>query len=353
MAGCSHLDHIQITELPESVDGCATVPGAAAASGCTCACAWSAARSAAATTRPGSHASEHAHATGHPIIRSIEPGEDVVVVLPRRARDADPRRSRARRGSRPRRCCPGCEPPDLRRDSGRAKRQPTATRVTPPPAPCDDQVHADPRRVRRRPPRRRGDRAAAPRAAADRARGHGADARHAGAGTAGRRGPAGRAPRASAAWTAAPGRARSRLAAARRLARGADVVYLNGTVCGRLLPALAGRRTVLHVHDIVDAYRALARRDVVLADCGGGRALDGLAAHVVHCPVELDPPEVPAPWPADGDGPRRVRRADRAPQGAARPRRGRAGDPRGRAGRAVVLVGDDPYDAPRIHRPGA
>ena len=30
---------------------------------------------------------------------------------------------------------------------------------------------------------------------------------------------------------------------ARRLARDADLVYLNGTVCGRLLPALAGRRT--------------------------------------------------------------------------------------------------------------
>ena len=39
---------------------------------------------------------------------------------------------------------------------------------------------------------------------------------------------------------------------ARRLARDADVTYLNGTVAGRLLPALRGKTTVLHVHDIVD-----------------------------------------------------------------------------------------------------
>src|SRR4051794_6571876 len=40
--------------------------------------------------------------------------------------------------------------------------------------------------------------------------------------------------------------------AARRLARAHDVVYLNGTVTGRLLPALPrNRRTVLHVHDLV------------------------------------------------------------------------------------------------------
>src|SRR3954471_20045929 len=36
-----------------------------------------------------------------------------------------------------------------------------------------------------------------------------------------------------------------------RLGRRFDVVYLNGTVAGRLLPALRGARTVLHVHDVV------------------------------------------------------------------------------------------------------
>ena len=47
-------------------------------------------------------------------------------------------------------------------------------------------------------------------------------------------------------------RAAASWARVRRLSRDFDLVYLNGTVSGRLLPALAGRRTVLHVHDIVD-----------------------------------------------------------------------------------------------------
>ena len=75
---------------------------------------------------------------------------------------------------------------------------------------------------------------------------------------------------------------------ARRLARSADVVYLNGTVPGRLLPALAGQRTVLHVHDLVERVPGMWRRAaVVLADSEAvaGR-LGGLGAHVVYCPVE-------------------------------------------------------------------
>src|SRR5690242_10489003 len=39
---------------------------------------------------------------------------------------------------------------------------------------------------------------------------------------------------------------------ARKLSREADITYLNGTVAGRLLPALRNHATVLHVHDIVD-----------------------------------------------------------------------------------------------------
>ena len=54
---------------------------------------------------------------------------------------------------------------------------------------------------------------------------------------------------------------------ARRLARSADVAYLNGTVAGRLLPAVRGARTVLHVHDLVDRVPRFWRAaDVVLAD---------------------------------------------------------------------------------------
>src|SRR6476469_910022 len=72
-----------------------------------------------------------------------------------------------------------------------------------------------------------------------------------------------------------------------RLAQRFDVVYLNSTVCGRLLPALRGVRSVLHVHDIVDRVpRHWAQADVVLADSQAVAArLDG----------------VDAPW-ADGAG---------------------------------------------------
>ena len=135
------------------------------------------------------------------------------------------------------------------------------------------------------------------------------------------------------------------------LARDVDVVYLNSTVCGRLLPALRGTgfKTVLHVHDIVDRVpRHWARADVVLADSQAvADRLDGLDPHVVYCPVELDPPHVPAPWPdAVTDGGPVV-----GFLGRIEPRKGvldlvRAA-PLIRAARGdvtVVVIGDDPYD---------
>ena len=133
-----------------------------------------------------------------------------------------------------------------------------------------------------------------------------------------------------------------------RLAQRFDVVYLNSTVCGRLLPALRGTRSVLHVHDIVDRVpRHWAQADVVLADSQAvADRLEGLEAHVVYCPIELDPPEVDAPWTVP----------DGVPVigfvGRIEPRKGvldliaaapaiRAGAP----GAEVVVVGDDPWDA--------
>lgn len=137
----------------------------------------------------------------------------------------------------------------------------------------------------------------------------------------------------------------------RRLAAGHDLVYLNGTVSGRLLPALVGRRSVLHVHDIVDRVpRFWSLADAVLADSGAvAEHLPGLDAHVVYCPVELDVPDAPAPWPpraGGGDGP------VVGFVGRIEPRKGpldlveaapliRAGAP----GARIVLVGDDPYDS--------
>ena len=118
-----------------------------------------------------------------------------------------------------------------------------------------------------------------------------------------------------------------------RLAQRFDVVYLNSTVCGRLLPALRGVRSVLHVHDIVDR---------VPAPLGPGRRRAG------RLPGRRRPPRRPRrprrllpgrARPAGGrrargptaTAPRsrgRLRRAHRAAQGRARPHRRGAGHPR-------------------------
>jgi hypothetical protein len=74
-AACTHLDHVLITELPASVPGCVECLAAGTPwlhlriclecghVGC---CDGS----------PHRHATAHAQSTGHPVIRSVEPGED-------------------------------------------------------------------------------------------------------------------------------------------------------------------------------------------------------------------------------------------------------------------------------------
>jgi glycosyltransferase involved in cell wall biosynthesis len=137
----------------------------------------------------------------------------------------------------------------------------------------------------------------------------------------------------------------------RHLSRRADVVYLNGGVCGRLLPAIGhgGARRVLHVHDIVDRVPSFWRSaDVVLADSQAvADRLIGLHAHVVGCPVDLDPPAAPPPWTTAAAG-------ATGPVigfvGRIEPRKGVAdlvaaapAIRRGAPGARVVLIGDDPY----------
>lgn len=75
-----------------------------------------------------------------------------------------------------------------------------------------------------------------------------------------------------------------------RLSQRFDVVYLNSTVCGRLLPALRGTHSVLHVHVLVDRIpRHWHQANVVLADGDEVvRRLDGLPARVVVPPPEDD-----------------------------------------------------------------
>jgi glycosyltransferase involved in cell wall biosynthesis len=132
---------------------------------------------------------------------------------------------------------------------------------------------------------------------------------------------------------------------ARQLARHADLVYLNGTICGRLLPALGGHPSVLHVHDIVERVPFFwSRADAVLADSGAvARSLGELRSHVVYCPIELDVPQTPAPWPP-GDGP------VVGFVGRLEPRKGPldlvAAVPAIQAavpGARIVIVGDEPY----------
>ena len=75
MANCTHLDHIHITELPDAVEGCEECLATGGKwlhlriclecghVGCC-------------DDSPGRHASAHAATAEHPIIRSLEPGED-------------------------------------------------------------------------------------------------------------------------------------------------------------------------------------------------------------------------------------------------------------------------------------
>ena len=141
---------------------------------------------------------------------------------------------------------------------------------------------------------------------------------------------------------------------ARRLAGTHDVVYLNGTVCGRLLPALrgSGARLVLHVHDIVARVPGIWQgADVVLAASQAvADRLDGLDPHVVYPPVDPDPPAVEPPWPP-GDGPLI------GYVGRIEPRKGardlvqaapaiHAGAPAAR----IVLVGDDDFGVDSRYR---
>ena len=74
MATCTHLDQVHVTELPESVDGCEDCLATGGV--------WMHLRICLVCGKvgccddsPNRHARAHAHADGHPLIRSLEPGE--------------------------------------------------------------------------------------------------------------------------------------------------------------------------------------------------------------------------------------------------------------------------------------
>jgi uncharacterized UBP type Zn finger protein len=75
MPTCTHLDQIEVTELPASVDGCedclrTSEPWLHLRICLECG------KVGCCDDSPNRHASAHAHSSSHPIIRSIEPGED-------------------------------------------------------------------------------------------------------------------------------------------------------------------------------------------------------------------------------------------------------------------------------------
>ena len=75
MPSCTHLDQVRIDQLPESVEGCEDC----LASGGL----WlhlriclECGKVGCCDDSPNRHARAHAHESGHPLIRSLEPGED-------------------------------------------------------------------------------------------------------------------------------------------------------------------------------------------------------------------------------------------------------------------------------------
>lgn len=74
MSSCTHLDSVQLARLPEAVDGCEDCLASGepwlhlriclecGKVGCC-------------DDSPNRHARAHAHEAGHPLIRSLEPGE--------------------------------------------------------------------------------------------------------------------------------------------------------------------------------------------------------------------------------------------------------------------------------------
>ena len=75
MTRCTHLGHVHVTDLPEAVDGCEeclAVGGEWLHLRICLECG----HVGCCDDSPGPHASAHARSSGHPIIRSLEPGED-------------------------------------------------------------------------------------------------------------------------------------------------------------------------------------------------------------------------------------------------------------------------------------
>ena len=75
MAGCTHVDRVQVTELPESVEGCEDCLEAGDAWVHLRICL-ECGKVGCCDSSPNAHATKHHEETGHLLIRSLEPGEE-------------------------------------------------------------------------------------------------------------------------------------------------------------------------------------------------------------------------------------------------------------------------------------
>src|SRR3712207_5569284 len=74
MPSCEHASAVQVTELPAEVAGCEECLGAGSG-WCHLSMCPTCGHVGCCDSPPGKHATAHANETGHPVMRSIEPGE--------------------------------------------------------------------------------------------------------------------------------------------------------------------------------------------------------------------------------------------------------------------------------------
>jgi hypothetical protein len=75
MPQCTHLDQVEITELPESTDGCQECLEIGDG-WCHLRICLSCGHVGCCDSSPNRHATAHSRSSGHAIVRSIQPGED-------------------------------------------------------------------------------------------------------------------------------------------------------------------------------------------------------------------------------------------------------------------------------------
>jgi uncharacterized UBP type Zn finger protein len=77
MPACAHIDTIEITELPESVDGCEECLETGG-QWCHLRICLGCGHVGCCDSSPNRHATAHSRESGHPLVRSVQPGEDWV-----------------------------------------------------------------------------------------------------------------------------------------------------------------------------------------------------------------------------------------------------------------------------------